>query len=192
MHALRRVRARRRSLGAYYVPRHNSETLILIASRVADFRYHSVVPRSHWQAPGRAGSCPPRAGLRRGKGAVAQRRGREGPAIHSRHHQGGPSRPRTVLERDAAQFHGGLRVQRHVYPQGLGFDLELLHPPSQRRPLCRSVRFSVFYCPFAAYLTTLCRYTFNPDRYLGDDLSSAESAHISNAMERDHWSFGAG
>ncbi|KAJ3543693.1 hypothetical protein NM688_g5830 [Phlebia brevispora] len=35
-------------------------------------------------------------------------------------------------------------------------------------------------------------FTFNPDRYLGDDLSSAESAHKANAMERDHWSFGAG
>nr|BAL05141.1 cytochrome P450 [Phanerodontia chrysosporium] len=35
-------------------------------------------------------------------------------------------------------------------------------------------------------------YTFNPDRFLGDDLSSAESAHQANAMERDHWSFGAG
>ncbi|THG93969.1 hypothetical protein EW026_g7401 [Hermanssonia centrifuga] len=35
-------------------------------------------------------------------------------------------------------------------------------------------------------------YTFNPDRYIGDELSSAESAHKGNAMERDHWTFGAG
>ncbi|KAJ7122820.1 cytochrome P450 [Mycena epipterygia] len=35
-------------------------------------------------------------------------------------------------------------------------------------------------------------YTFNPDRYMGDDLSSAESAKLSNVMERDHWTFGAG
>ncbi|KAJ6549311.1 cytochrome P450 [Mycena vulgaris] len=30
-------------------------------------------------------------------------------------------------------------------------------------------------------------YTFNPDRYMGDDLSWAD-----NVMERDHWTFGAG
>ncbi|KAI0088423.1 cytochrome P450 [Irpex rosettiformis] len=35
-------------------------------------------------------------------------------------------------------------------------------------------------------------HTFNPDRYLGDDLSSSESAHQANPMDRDHWSFGAG
>lgn len=36
------------------------------------------------------------------------------------------------------------------------------------------------------------REAFNPDRYLGDFLSCAESAHQANAMERDHWTFGAG
>ncbi|KAG6811122.1 hypothetical protein H0H92_008855 [Tricholoma furcatifolium] len=35
-------------------------------------------------------------------------------------------------------------------------------------------------------------YTFNPDRYLGDTLSCGESAKLSNVMERDHWTFGAG
>ncbi|KAJ7122892.1 cytochrome P450 [Mycena epipterygia] len=35
-------------------------------------------------------------------------------------------------------------------------------------------------------------YTFNPDRYMGDDLTCAESAKLSNVMERDHWTFGAG
>ncbi|KAJ7477180.1 cytochrome P450 [Mycena galericulata] len=35
-------------------------------------------------------------------------------------------------------------------------------------------------------------YTFNPDRYMGDDLSCAESAKLSDVMERDHWTFGAG
>ncbi|KAJ6546664.1 cytochrome P450 [Mycena vulgaris] len=35
-------------------------------------------------------------------------------------------------------------------------------------------------------------YTFNPDRYMGDNLSCAESAKLSNVMERDHWTFGAG
>ncbi|KIM37140.1 hypothetical protein M413DRAFT_13508 [Hebeloma cylindrosporum] len=35
-------------------------------------------------------------------------------------------------------------------------------------------------------------FTFNPERYLGDDLSCAESAKLGNAMDRDHWTFGAG
>ncbi|KDR71505.1 hypothetical protein GALMADRAFT_143768 [Galerina marginata CBS 339.88] len=35
-------------------------------------------------------------------------------------------------------------------------------------------------------------FTFNPDRYLGDDLCCAESAKLANVMERDHWTFGAG
>ncbi|KAI0341497.1 cytochrome P450 [Trametopsis cervina] len=35
-------------------------------------------------------------------------------------------------------------------------------------------------------------HLFNPDRYMGDNLTSFESAHLPNAMERDHWSFGAG
>jgi len=33
---------------------------------------------------------------------------------------------------------------------------------------------------------------FDPDRYLGDDLSCLESAAQSDAMMRDHWTFGAG
>ncbi|KXN88563.1 Phenylacetate 2-hydroxylase [Leucoagaricus sp. SymC.cos] len=35
-------------------------------------------------------------------------------------------------------------------------------------------------------------FTFNPDRYLNDNLSSTESSKLANAMERDHWAFGAG
>ncbi|KAK6839153.1 hypothetical protein PG987_005019 [Apiospora arundinis] len=34
--------------------------------------------------------------------------------------------------------------------------------------------------------------TFNPDRYLHDTLSSAQSANLSDASQRDHWIFGAG
>ena len=42
-------------------------------------------------------------------------------------------------------------------------------------------------------ITTLVNsFTFNPDRYLGDDLSCAESAKLANVMDRDHWTFGAG
>ncbi|KAE8316489.1 cytochrome P450 [Aspergillus transmontanensis] len=34
--------------------------------------------------------------------------------------------------------------------------------------------------------------TFDPDRYVNDSLTSAESANVTNPMERDHWMFGAG
>ncbi|KAJ4466755.1 cytochrome P450 [Lentinula aciculospora] len=36
------------------------------------------------------------------------------------------------------------------------------------------------------------RWAFNPDRYLNDELSCAESAKLSDVMDRDHWTFGAG
>ncbi|KAJ7062710.1 cytochrome P450 [Mycena amicta] len=35
-------------------------------------------------------------------------------------------------------------------------------------------------------------YTFNPDRYIGDNLSSSASSKLSDPMLRDHWAFGAG
>ncbi|KAF7292084.1 Cytochrome P450 [Mycena indigotica] len=35
-------------------------------------------------------------------------------------------------------------------------------------------------------------YTFNPERYLGDDLSSSASSKLRDPMARDHWAFGAG
>ncbi|KAJ6525470.1 cytochrome P450 [Mycena vulgaris] len=35
-------------------------------------------------------------------------------------------------------------------------------------------------------------FTFNPDRYLGDDLSSIMSSKLRDPMKRDHWAFGAG
>ncbi|KAJ7432401.1 cytochrome P450 [Mycena latifolia] len=35
-------------------------------------------------------------------------------------------------------------------------------------------------------------HVFNPDRYMNDHLSCAESAKLSNVMDRDHWTFGAG
>jgi len=35
-------------------------------------------------------------------------------------------------------------------------------------------------------------YKFNPERFLGDNFSSTESSKLSDAMERDHWAFGAG
>ncbi|KAF9455844.1 cytochrome P450 [Collybia nuda] len=35
-------------------------------------------------------------------------------------------------------------------------------------------------------------FTFNPDRYFDDHYSSTESSKLPNAMDRDHWAFGAG
>jgi hypothetical protein len=36
------------------------------------------------------------------------------------------------------------------------------------------------------------RSSFNPDRYVGDTLTCAESSKLPDAMDRDHWAFGAG
>ncbi|KAJ7118892.1 cytochrome P450 [Mycena epipterygia] len=35
-------------------------------------------------------------------------------------------------------------------------------------------------------------FTFNPDRYLGNDLSCSASSKLRDPMKRDHWTFGAG
>ncbi|KAI0890980.1 cytochrome P450 [Annulohypoxylon nitens] len=35
-------------------------------------------------------------------------------------------------------------------------------------------------------------YIFNPDRYIDDNLTSAESANLGEPYKRDHWMFGAG
>ena len=52
------------------------------------------------------------------------------------------------------------------------------------------------YMPFKFLIETISRirdrFTFNPDRYIDDHLSCSESAKLPNAMERDHWTFGAG
>lgn len=47
-------------------------------------------------------------------------------------------------------------------------------------------------CPYDHGAYSFIRHTFNPDRYLNDTLSCADSAKLSNVMERDHWAFGAG
>ncbi len=36
------------------------------------------------------------------------------------------------------------------------------------------------------------RFSFVPERFLGDSLTCAESSNLPNAMDRDHWAFGAG
>ncbi|KAI0305261.1 cytochrome P450 [Multifurca ochricompacta] len=47
--------------------------------------------------------------------------------------------------------------------------------------------------PFDRIFSILRRsFAFNPDRYLGDTLTCAESSKLSDAMDRDHWAFGAG
>ncbi|PPQ80417.1 hypothetical protein CVT25_001725 [Psilocybe cyanescens] len=35
-------------------------------------------------------------------------------------------------------------------------------------------------------------FKFNPERYIDDKLSCSQSAKLSNVMDRDHWTFGAG
>ncbi|KAH9991557.1 cytochrome P450 [Russula vinacea] len=35
-------------------------------------------------------------------------------------------------------------------------------------------------------------FSFNPERFLGDTLTCSESSKLPNAMDRDHWAFGAG
>ncbi|KAH9991551.1 cytochrome P450 [Russula vinacea] len=35
-------------------------------------------------------------------------------------------------------------------------------------------------------------FAFKPERFLGDTLTCAESSNLPNAMDRDHWAFGAG
>lgn len=37
-----------------------------------------------------------------------------------------------------------------------------------------------------------CSFYFNPERYLGDRLSCADSSRLLNSNQRDHWAFGAG
>jgi len=36
------------------------------------------------------------------------------------------------------------------------------------------------------------RFSFKPERFLGDTTTCAESSNLANAMDRDHWAFGAG
>jgi Cytochrome P450 len=36
------------------------------------------------------------------------------------------------------------------------------------------------------------RFSFKPERFLGDTLTCAESNNLPNGMDRDHWTFGAG
>ncbi len=36
------------------------------------------------------------------------------------------------------------------------------------------------------------RFAFKPERFLDDELTSAESSNLANPMDRDHWAFGAG
>jgi len=35
-------------------------------------------------------------------------------------------------------------------------------------------------------------WSFQPERFLGDDLSSTESSKLADPLARDHWAFGAG
>jgi cytochrome P450 len=50
----------------------------------------------------------------------------------------------------------------------------------------------MFSCSRQTSINPAHSHTFNPDRYMDDHLSCAESAKLGNPMERDHWAFGAG
>ena len=41
-------------------------------------------------------------------------------------------------------------------------------------------------------LIALAEDSMQPDRYLGDHYSNAESANLADPFQRDHWMFGAG
>ncbi|KAK7471927.1 hypothetical protein VKT23_000030 [Stygiomarasmius scandens] len=86
-------------------------------------------------------------------------------------------------------------------------EVQRMHAPSwMATPHCTSEDFTYngIYIPKDTVVVLNCytlhhneeRYpdpfAFKPERYLGDNLSCAESAKLANAMERDHWTFGAG
>ena len=67
-----------------------------------------------------------------------------------------------------------------------------LHHNEERYPDPYAPTFSHL-TPFKAEVwTSRHRFTFNPDRFLGDSLTSEESSKLPDAMDRDHWAFGAG
>jgi cytochrome P450 len=67
-----------------------------------------------------------------------------------------------------------------------------LHHNKERYPDPYAPSFSHL-TPFKAEVwTSRHRFTFNPDRFLGDSLTSEESSKLPDAMDRDHWAFGAG
>lgn len=78
----------------------------------------------------------------------------------------------------------------YYIPKGTGMvmNLHTLHRNEERYP---NAWVSTQFHPRTINLLHY-REEFNPDRYLGDDLSCMESAHQSDVMMRDHWTFGAG
>jgi hypothetical protein len=91
---------------------------------------------------------------------------------------------------------------RPIVPQKTSFTTECSFPkirlwysiaiPSITTSSAIPIREYLQFLTFSALNLNPGSYTFNPDRYLGDNLSCAESAKLANVMERDHWTFGAG
>jgi hypothetical protein len=102
--------------------------------------------------------------------------------------------PLTILDTGTALFDGRLCIQRDVHPEEHNADLKLLRHSPQRGEISGLVS---NYFPFVDLFKaendiSRNRFVFNPDRYLDDPLTSAESSKLPNAMDRDHWAFGAG
>lgn len=63
-----------------------------------------------------------------------------------------------------------------------------LHHDERRYPAA----YVILRSAFSYHSLYLYSNAFNPDRYIDDHLSCADSAKLSNVSERDHWTFGAG
>jgi len=70
-------------------------------------------------------------------------------------------------------------------------DLYDIHHNEERYPDSYACTFPPLIL-FEAERTSWNRFVFNPDRFLGDTLTSDESSKLSNAMDRDRWAFGVG
>ena len=110
----------------------------------------------------------------------------------------GGARPRAVFGTAATLFDRRLCIQRDVHPEGHGARSQLLRNPPQRGEISGLVRthFNLRVISFGANMLRPAAphdsFTFNPERFLGDTLTCAESSNLPNAMDRDHWAFGAG
>ena len=103
----------------------------------------------------------------------------------------GGARAHAVLDGYTPLFYRGFCVQWDVHPQEHGGCPQLLQHPPQRREVFRPV-WTRSHLITLQLIIPVRSFSFNPDRYMGDTLTCAESSKLPNAMDRDHWSFGAG
>ena len=96
-----------------------------------------------------------------------------------------------VLDGPAPLLYRGLCVQWDVYSKEHSVNSQLLRYSPQRRQVFRLV-WTLSHLIVLELTSPIRSFSFNPDRYLGDTLTCAESSKLPNAMDRDHWAFGAG